>query len=218
MNSVARPPGRPLWVLRTEPSPPLPSPPPAAAAISHGKATATPRAGVRPRLGVRRRAGQLPGPLGALQLPDLPLLLELKRLKQLKLNLLVTRALFVCPRLGLVGLCRHVSVRIRDLFHFHDSQKMSSTTGRADELEQPKSSGMKRASGDVSGADAELLAGVSKKPRGDSVAVAQSAPSSGQLADRAVQERKSSSAQTSQNIHSCSFIGVRWSQIKGKWR
>jgi hypothetical protein len=85
-------------------------------------------------------------------------------------------------------------------------------------MEAPRGSEIKRGVWGTDPGDSDVDLGVVKRPRNGSTGV-----SSFELAntERAVTSdlgRGPFHQLYSQEVHSTSFIGVRWSQIKGKWR
>ncbi len=87
-----------------------------------------------------------------------------------------------------------------------------------EEMEAPRGSEIKRGMWGADTGDSEIELGVAKRARNDSAGFSSlENAKTGHVATSDLGKRPFQQLY-SQETHSTSFIGVRWSQIKGKWR
>ena len=120
----------------------------------------------------------------------------------------------LCPRFRFGGLLGH-EMPGSVTTNFHDSLAPMSKAGQLVEMQ---SSGIKRAVWEAESEQSKAVNNTSKRPRNDSPSSVTSKACTAGAPEYVEEDTKPCTALSSKKLQSCSFIGVRWSQIKGKWR
>ena len=98
------------------------------------------------------------------------------------------------------------------------STRMSKNLLCDEEMEAPRGSEIRRGVRRADPGDLDVQGGVVKRARNDAAGYASSEPARTELVETPDMGRRPFQQHYSQDTNSTSFKGVRWSQIKGKWR